>query len=723
TASGWSNKVIVSAGDSLEVRTTSSAFWGSTKTVELSLGDRVFTWDVVTRAPSPEVNNGYMVVTKLTYSGNLGGLAGANSLCLDELSRYGWLGKGNVVLDVSSVKAFLCDGATCQNPDPGVKYYFAKSGLFTRGGGFFIADGTGGGPGNDSDWAPPFSSYFSYPFFGANNNWWSGRKMGTETAWATTAHINHCVGWTSGTITNIGRTGNLGAAGSGRWSSADLSCDTELRIICLVTPRANPFGFDDVEGATANASYTDSAVVSGLASAQDASVVGDAELRNATTGSAWGATATVNNGDTVEVRMLSAANGHSAKTAIVTLGDSTTEWFVQTGDAAATTEFVLAPTAITTNGYYGDSVDISANVAVLGNFYGSGVFVFTWNGSAWIEQTRLIGTGKAGTFGRDGAAAVFGNVVVVGDRDNDTAGTNAGQVYVFEEVGTGWANASEIILTPAVPVASERLGTAVAIHGNTIAVVGSGKNIVIWENTGSGWASATEYRLTSTGPASGATGNAVAISGTTVVAGITGVNQIGHLEVVENVGSGWGSATQSSIVPSLLANNTGFGDEVAINGAENTIVTGAWARRGIDTASGASVAYVGGLFVYEKGTGWGTATETIIEAKVTRSGYALGHSVSIQGDVIAAGAPLAFGGGGAVFLITKGATWAASTQVLVLQYDQLDRESDIFGQQVSLCGDWMITGALQNDTDALDGGAGYIHDVSSLTGGGVPCDP
>ncbi|HSI04067.1 MAG TPA: hypothetical protein VLC93_06310, partial [Myxococcota bacterium] len=295
TASPWSNAAVIRPGDTLEVRTTSSPYLGTTMPVEVSLGSQLFAWNIGTRAPSPEVNNGYMVLSRDLYDGNLGGLAGANARCLDELQRLPWLGVGRVVLDASSVRAMLCDGSTCQGPAPGTKYFFANSGSFTVGGGFFISDGSGAGPGNDSDWAPPFSSYFSYPFFPSVVGWWTGRQAGTATLWPVSSHADTCAGWTS-TSGVAGNFGDLGAGGSQRWSSASGACGVPRHLMCLVTPGRAPFGFADVEGAAANTLYVRSAVVTGITGTSTASILGTAELRNVTDAGPWGASVSVRSG-------------------------------------------------------------------------------------------------------------------------------------------------------------------------------------------------------------------------------------------------------------------------------------------------------------------------------------------------------------------------------------------------------------------------------------------
>ena len=67
-----------------------------------------------------------------------------------------WLGKtdanGRGLIDSTHVKAFLCDGANCNAPQASTRYFFANAGDDAAGGGYFDADGSAGGPGNQTAW-------------------------------------------------------------------------------------------------------------------------------------------------------------------------------------------------------------------------------------------------------------------------------------------------------------------------------------------------------------------------------------------------------------------------------------------------------------------------------------------------------------------------------------------------------------------------------------------
>ena len=116
--------------------------------------------------------NGYFVETSAT-GGNMGGLAGANALCLSRLQAGSWHGKDDALangqLTAANVKAWLCTTTTCNNLDPFSTYQYASTinptnvgAMMNIGAGGYIEDdglayenatafGTGGG----------FREYFS----------------------------------------------------------------------------------------------------------------------------------------------------------------------------------------------------------------------------------------------------------------------------------------------------------------------------------------------------------------------------------------------------------------------------------------------------------------------------------------------------------------------------------------------------------------------------------
>jgi photosystem II stability/assembly factor-like uncharacterized protein len=187
---------------------------------------------------APSASDGYFVMTANGHDGNFGGLSGADAFCLSELTAGDWKNKAtaqaNGQLIAAKVRAFLCDGTTCQNGQPNTKYYFANAMDDTAGGNFFTADASGFGPGDDTVmWG------FAAQFGGLSLSYWTGRAQTGTSLWPNSSHADRCNGWTSA---SGGVGGQLGQANTynseeGRWSSWAAVCDNgAIPVVCFVDP-------------------------------------------------------------------------------------------------------------------------------------------------------------------------------------------------------------------------------------------------------------------------------------------------------------------------------------------------------------------------------------------------------------------------------------------------------------------------------------------------------
>ncbi len=87
--------------------------------------------------------------------------------------------------------------------------------------------------------------------------------------------------------------------------------------------------------------------------------------------------------------------------------------------------------------------------------------------SIMTPRTAHSSTGLFGT-----AVAISGGTIVVGDDTQPVGSTNAGVVFVFEEPGGGWSGpmTQDAELTPADPANNEYFGDALAVSGSTVVV-------------------------------------------------------------------------------------------------------------------------------------------------------------------------------------------------------------------------------------------------------------
>jgi hypothetical protein len=204
---------------------------------------------------------------------------------------------------------------------------------------------------------------------------------------------------------------------------------------------------------------------------------------------------------------------------------------------------------------FGGVVGISGTTIIanaIGHNVLGAVFVYQSGGNAWTTTSaptaEIDGSGSEFDFGL--STAISGSTIVVGLQ------AGAGEVKEFTQPGDGtWADTSTptAVLTAADGASGDSLGYRVAVSGSTIvagaihrSVDGHSRQgaIYVWtEPASGGWqdTSTPSAELTaSDGAANDNLGNAVAVSGTTVMAA-------SNLEVYEWTmpSGGWANATQT----------------------------------------------------------------------------------------------------------------------------------------------------------------------------------
>lgn len=180
----------------------------------------------------PSAEAGYFVLTHDSWSGNLGGIDGANDKCLSDLTTHDWMNKSDAVarniLTAGKVRAFLCTG-TCNNVAPNVTYYFAVSGAPTLGGASFTANSSGSGPDNAQNWS-------GLNYFSPGMDFWTGRSTSTTERWSVSGLSSRCAEWVNGTSSLNGGTGTSDSGVERRWQFQAPGCDQLRRLVCIVQP-------------------------------------------------------------------------------------------------------------------------------------------------------------------------------------------------------------------------------------------------------------------------------------------------------------------------------------------------------------------------------------------------------------------------------------------------------------------------------------------------------
>jgi hypothetical protein len=190
--------------------------------------------------------NGWFILSHDTWNGNLGGLSGADSKCLSDLTTYDWKGKSDAqsfgVLNSTHVFAWLCDTGTCRNVTASKKYYFAASGDTSAGGTYFTPDSGGyfgyvdlGG----GDFGSDGVQYSALSTFNANTQYWTNRDNDGNAAFlnsADTSASGTCTSWSSASNTRYGIHGASTAADGNRWWADSVECSNVMHLICIVNP-------------------------------------------------------------------------------------------------------------------------------------------------------------------------------------------------------------------------------------------------------------------------------------------------------------------------------------------------------------------------------------------------------------------------------------------------------------------------------------------------------
>jgi hypothetical protein len=222
-----SGTAAISNNQYIQLRQTSNGYGSTATTSSITVGTVTSSaWSVTTTSAGAI---GYFVMMDYTHDGNLGGVAGADALCLTTLQNSNWVGKAGATLNSTKVKSFLC-GASCNNLVASTTYRFAYAGNLSRGGATFTTNASGQGPGN-ADW------WDSTTNFGVGNLYWSGRASSSNNLWATTPAAATCTNFTSNNSGQNGMQGDATWNDSDRWNSWSETCDwTADALICFVNP-------------------------------------------------------------------------------------------------------------------------------------------------------------------------------------------------------------------------------------------------------------------------------------------------------------------------------------------------------------------------------------------------------------------------------------------------------------------------------------------------------
>ena len=123
------------------------------------------------------------------------------------------------------------------------------------------------------------------------------------------------------------------------------------------------------------------------------------------------------------------------------------------------------------NDYFGWSVSLDGDYAVIGaswdddngNFSGS-AYIFKRDGMSWIEQTKLLASDGAPDDLFGWSVSIDGDYAIIGAVGDDDNGIFSGSTYAYKRNGTAWIQEEKLIATDGEP--TDCFGWSVSLDGN-----------------------------------------------------------------------------------------------------------------------------------------------------------------------------------------------------------------------------------------------------------------
>jgi hypothetical protein len=213
---------------------------------------------------------------------------------------------------------------------------------------------------------------------------------------------------------------------------------------------------------------------------------------------------------------------------------------------------------------FGHSVALNEDTAVIGapgdDDLGGGsgaAYIFKWDGTNWVQQTKLTASDgtAADMFGQ--SVSVNRDSVVIGVPQDDDLGNKSGSAYLFLWDGTNWVEQTK--LTASDGTAVDHFGQSVAVGGDIITVgaynnvdfaAGYFGSVYVFVRNGMSWVEQATMRV-SDNLYTDTFGWSIAMDGYTVVIGATNAT--------------WQESTSGlAYVFSLLSNDTLPGEDVLV---------------------------------------------------------------------------------------------------------------------------------------------------------------
>ena len=365
--------------------------------------------------------------------------------------------------------------------------------------------------------------------------------------------------------------------------------------------------------------------------------------------------------------------------------------------------------------HFGCSVAIDGDYAVVGAYGNKGkrgaAYIFKREGTDWIQQAKVrapvMQRERNGYFGYSvaisGDYAVIGSGSVDGGYRGERIGTFA--AYIFKREGADWVYDTELGYSY-----EDCFGCSVAISGDyAIAGAPSEDFDTSQAKKGYAWGAAHVFKRSGTNWTRQAKllhegafernyfGATVSISGDYAIAAMQPHKSralVYPVCIFERGDTDWSQQALQSSWNHAFISSLAITHEYAVIGASEDI------DDGVST---------GAAYVFERGEGSWMAQEKLTALDGCGDDQ-FGYSVSIDADCLVVGAPkddvdyAGINSGSAYIFKRRAASWTLQAKLTALD----SAYNDYFGHSVSIDGDYVIVGAPENDSNGKDSGSAYI---------------
>ena len=356
---------------------------------------------------------------------------------------------------------------------------------------------------------------------------------------------------------------------------------------------------------------------------------------------------------------------------------------------------------------FGISVSVDVDVAIIGaigdNAQRGSAYVYRRVDGSWVEEQKLVASDGTADDWYGVSVSISGNVAVVGAYRDDDHGTDSGAAYVYRRVGGVWIEEQK--LTASDGSSGDRFAISVSLASEIVLVgadqwtidgTGGPGSAYVYRNLGGSWVEEQKL-VASDGSNSDSFGSSVSLTATRAIIGARHDDDHGSASgsayIYRDVGGFW--EQEQKLTASDGASGHWFGQSVSVSG--DVALIGA-----VGTDEG------GAAYVYQNDNGVWILDQRLSKADGVPFDF-YGDSVSISGELIVIGA---FGvndfTGEAYVYRNDDGSW---TEDEVLMASDAS-EGDWYGYSVSVSDNMVLVGSYFDFVNGSQTGSAYVYELA-----------